>query len=93
MLRPINNNVVVERIEKEKIWKSGIIFTPVKSLEAHDWAKVVSVGSKVTSVKEGDTVLVWWPKSTKVKHDDKDYWIINEELISMIYDFGEKDAV
>jgi chaperonin GroES len=89
LLRPIKNNVVVERIEKEKIYKSGIIFTQVTSEQSHDWAKVVAMGSKVKDIKEGDTVLVWWPKATKVKHDDKEYYIVDEEFISMIYDFGD----
>ena len=89
MLRPINNNVIVKRIEKEKLYKSGIILTSVTSEEAHDWAKVVATSSKVKNIKEGDTVLVWWRKATKVKDDDQEYYIVDEEFISMIYDFGD----
>jgi co-chaperonin GroES (HSP10) len=58
-IRPLKDNLVVERVEKELKSESGIILT---SSDEADRAKVIAVGPEVTDVKVGDEVLLNWQK-------------------------------
>lgn len=86
MLRPIKNNVAVELIEKEKVTSSGIVLSSADPAEANR-GKVVSLGPNVELVKEGDLVLPNWNQARKIKYDNKDYYIVSENEIVLI--FGE----
>lgn len=86
MLRPIKNNVAVELIEKEKVTSSGIVLSSADPVEANR-GKVVSLGPNVELVKEGDLVLPNWNQARKIKYDNKDYYIVSENEIVLI--FGE----
>lgn len=86
MLRPIKNNVAVELIEKAKVTSSGIVLSSADPAKANQ-GKVVSLGPNVELVKEGDLVLPNWNQARKIKYDNKDYYIVNENEIILI--FGE----
>lgn len=58
-IRPLKDNLVVERIETELKSSSGIILT---SSDEADRAKVLAIGPEVTDVKVGDEVLLNWQK-------------------------------
>jgi len=77
-LRPMNKNVVVERIASEKVTESGII---LKSAQGPDFAKVLHHGN-VTDVKAGEKVLLDWNKATKIEGDR--YLISVDSIIGVI---------
>lgn len=79
-MKPLNKNVLVERIAGSKETSSGIILKT--SLES-DTAKVLEVGSQVNTVSIGDIVYLNWNHATKV--DDEKY-IIEEKEIVFIYE-------
>ncbi len=59
-LKPLNDVLIVEKVEKENVSASGIILT---SSDEADRAKVIAVGPDVTGVTVGDEVLINWQKS------------------------------
>ena len=96
-LKPIRDRILIKPEDKESVTASGIVI-PDNAAEKPLKGKVLAVGTGKLNedgtivplvIKEGDTVLVWWRKATKVKDDDQEYYIVDEEFISMIYDFGD----
>lgn len=88
-LRPLNDRVLVERIEEKEQKKGGIII-PDTAKEKPQQGKVVAVGPGKRDedgeyikpdVKKGDTVLFGKYAGTDVKIDDKEYVIMREDDI------------
>jgi co-chaperonin GroES (HSP10) len=75
----------MELIEKENVTESGIVLTSANSEEASR-GLVLAIGPNVLDVKEGDTVLPNWNQARKVKHDNKEYFIVSEKEIVLIFD-------
>jgi chaperonin GroES len=86
LLKPIKNNVIVELIEKEKVTSSGIVLSSADPSEANR-GKVVSVGPNVEYIQEGYLILPNWNACKKIKHEDKEYYVVSEDEIVLI--FGE----
>ena len=84
MLKPIKNNVIVELIEKEKVTSSGIVLSSADPAEANR-AKVIFLGPDVETVQKGDFVLPNWNSARKTKYDNKDYYIVSEDEIVLIF--------
>ncbi|MBL4903067.1 MAG: co-chaperone GroES [Desulfocapsa sp.] len=88
-IRPLNDRLLVKRLEEEKITAGGIII-PDSAKEKPAEGEVVAVGpGKVADngervalqVKEGDMVLFSKYGGTDVKLDGEDFLIMREEDI------------
>jgi co-chaperonin GroES (HSP10) len=77
-LTPLRNNVIVEKLEKELTTSSGII---LKSNDEADKAKVIAVGSEVTDVAVGNTILINWNKAVKLM--DNLYQVNVNEVVAI----------
>ena len=62
-MRPLKDNVIVERIEKENVTSSGIL---LKSSDEADKAKVTAIGPDVVDVNVDDVLLINWNKAKKI---------------------------
>ena len=89
MLKPLQNRLVVERLEAEETTASGIII-PDTAKEKPQQGRVVSVGPGVRDkagkhvpmdVAVGDTVLFTKYGGTDVTLDGKEYLILKEDDI------------
>lgn len=88
-VRPLQDRVLVERMEEETKTAGGIII-PDNNKEKPAQGKVVSVGKgrlldsgdyRALEVKEGDTILFGKYSGTEVKVGDKEYLIMREDDI------------
>jgi len=90
MLKPLNNYVLLERLEEETKTAGGIII-PDNAKEKPSRGRVIAAGDGEFShgtrvpmtVKAGDTVLFakWASSANEVKIDGRDYVIIKESDI------------
>ncbi len=86
-LKPLQDRILVKRVEEEKTTKGGIII-PDTAKEKPAEGKVVAVGAgKVgddgkriaLSVKDGDRVLFGKYSGTEVKIEGEEYLIMRED--------------
>jgi len=91
-LRPLNDRVIVKRLDEEERTTGGIII-PDSAKEKPIQGKVLAVGkgkrkddgSRLTmDVKVGDVVLFGKYTGTDVKHNDEELLILREEDILAI---------
>ena len=89
MIRPLQDRVLVQRVEAEEKTASGIII-PDTAKEKPQEGKVVAIGSGAKTedgkiipmdVKVGDLVLFGKWSGTEVKIDGKEYSIMKESDI------------
>ena len=92
-IRPLQDRILVERIEEE-VKKGGLII-PETAREKPQQGKVVAVGNgkilengekKALDVKVGDKILFGKYAGTEVKMGDKELLIMREEDIFAIID-------
>jgi chaperonin GroES len=88
-IRPLNDRVVLRRLEQDEVVKGGIII-PDTAKEKPQEAEVVAVGpgkldeaGKRTpiDVKKGDRVLIGKYSGTDIKIDDDEFVIVREDEI------------
>ena len=79
-VRPLKDNVIIERQEKEQVSAGGIVL-PGGDREVADKAVVVAIGPEVSDINEGDVVLVNWNKASKI--DEKIYKVSFEDVIGI----------
>ena len=88
-VRPLQDRVLVERLEEETKTSGGIII-PDNHTEKPAQGRVVSVGSghqtsdgqvRALDVKEGDRILFGKYSGTEVKVDGNEYLIMKEDDI------------
>jgi chaperonin GroES len=88
-IRPLQDRVIVQRIEEEERTKGGIII-PDTAKEKPQEGKVIAAGKgKMSdegklvplSVKAGDRILFGKYSGTEVKVEGKDYLIMREDDI------------
>jgi chaperonin GroES len=88
-VRPLNDRVLLRRLEEKEVVKGGIII-PDTAKEKPQEAEVVSVGpgkldengKRVpTEVKKGDRVLIGKYSGTDIKLGDDEYLIVREDEI------------
>ena len=89
MLKPLGSHVVVEPVVQEEKTASGIYLPDTAAKEKPQQGKVIAVGSgKYTDngqlIKPGDEVVFAKYSGTPVKHDGKDYLILEERDILAI---------
>lgn len=91
-LRPLNDRVIVKRLENERTTAAGIVI-PESAAEKPDQGEVVAVGpgkrtedGKVIplDVKAGDKILFGKYAGQTVKVDDEELLVIREEEILAI---------
>lgn len=81
MLRPLNKNVVLRKEAEEKKTASGIILTE-SAKDKPSIAYVVAIGKDCEAkLKENDKVVYKEYSGTKVKMDEVEYIIIEDEDI------------
>ncbi len=89
-VKPLNDRVLVKRIEPEQKLKGGSIIIPDTAKEKPLEGKVVAVGAGrlddngkrvALDVKAGDRVLIGKYIGTEVKIDDVEHVIVREEEI------------
>lgn len=95
MFQPLNNYVLLERIEEENKTAGGIII-PDTAREKPSRGLVIAVGNGIfengarvpMTVEEGETVLFakWASSANEVKIDGKDYVLIKEsDILGILY--------
>jgi chaperonin GroES len=86
-LKPLQDRILVQRIEEEKTTKGGIII-PDTAKEKPAEGKVVAVGNGKLSedgkrialeIKKGDRILFGKYSGTEVKIEGEDYLILRED--------------
>ncbi|HWN42546.1 MAG TPA: co-chaperone GroES [Thermoanaerobaculia bacterium] len=86
-MHPLHDRILVQRIEEEKVRRSGIII-PDSAKEKPQEGKVLAVGKGTVSeagkktpldVKAGDRVLFGKYSGSEVTLDGKEYVIMKEE--------------
>jgi chaperonin GroES len=86
-LKPLQDRILVQRIEEEKTTKGGIII-PDTAKEKPAEGKVVAVGSGKVSddgkrialeIKKGDRILFGKYSGTEVKIEGEEYLILRED--------------
>ncbi len=89
-IRPLQDRIIVERVEEESKTAGGIIIPDTVSKEKPQEGKVIAVGKgKVTpegkvlplDVKEGDLVLFGKYAGSEIKIDGVEYLIMREDDI------------
>ena len=80
IMRPLQNKVIVERIEQTNTTSSGIIIKG--STGEPDRAKVISAGPDANEVSEGDVVLLDWNRAVK----SGDFYVVTEDNIVFVYE-------
>lgn len=80
-LRPLKDNLIVEKQEKELKTETGIVLT--RSDEA-DKAVVVAVGPEVEGVSVGDVLLINWQKAPLIEKSQ--YKVSLEDVIAVFED-------
>lgn len=87
MLKPLNDNVVLEKKKDKNTTSSGIILS-TKEKEMDGVARVVAVGPGTNDVKmqvkPGDDVIYKKYSTTEIKVSDKDYMILHQSDILAI---------
>lgn len=79
-VRPLKDNVIIERQEKEQVSAGGIVL-PGGDREAVDKAVVIAIGPEVSDINVDDIVLVNWNKAAKI--DEKIYKVSFEDIIGI----------
>lgn len=88
-IKPLGDRVLVESLEDTEVVKGGIVI-PDSAKEKPQEAKVVALGTGKTDdngkkvpfeVKVGDTILTSKYGGTEIKHEDKEYKILNSSDI------------
>jgi chaperonin GroES len=89
-LRPLNDRVMVRRLEEEESTRGGIIIIPDAAKEKPQQAEVVAVGNgklmddgqrAAMDVKAGDRILFGKYSGAEVKIDGEEYLILREDEI------------
>lgn len=78
-MKPLNDNVIVKRAEKNLTTPAGII---LQRSDDADLADIVSVGPNVTDVVVNDRALVDWNKAVKIDKDN--YKISVDNIIAVV---------
>jgi chaperonin GroES len=86
-IRPLQDRLIVERLDSEEKTASGL-YIPDSAKEKPQQGKVVAIGKgkvrddgtvQPLDLKEGDKILFGKYSGTEIKIDEKDYLIMREE--------------
>jgi co-chaperonin GroES (HSP10) len=77
MIEAIGKRLVIERVETEKRTATGIVLQYDHTQSPR--ARIVSVGDEVTiQVAVGEEIVPDWNKVAHTKHENRDYFIIDQ---------------
>ena len=80
MIEAIGRRLIIERVETEKKTTSGIVLQYDHTQSPR--ARVVSIGDEVTiKIAVGEEVVPDWNKVMHTKHDNRDYFVIDQNEI------------
>jgi chaperonin GroES len=77
---PLNDKIIVERIEASKETASGII---LKSSGEPDRAKVIAVSDNLDEISVGEELIVNWNGAVKIQDD---IYTMNIEHVVAVYE-------
>ena len=69
MFKPLRDNIIVERVERNLTTESGIVLS-ARSSDEPERAKVVAIGPDITEVSIGDELLINWNAAKKLGAED-----------------------
>lgn len=78
--KPLGKRVLVQRTEVEEKTASGIILVD-SAKEKPNTAKVIAIGSEVTELKEGDTIVFEQFRGTELSLEGEDYLVLDIENV------------
>ncbi len=88
-LRPLNDKILIKRMEAEAVTKSGIVL-PETAKEKPKRGKVIAVGDGKLldsgdrakfQVKKGDEVIFASYAGTEIKIDSEEYLVLSEDEV------------
>jgi co-chaperonin GroES (HSP10) len=68
MFRPLRDNIIVKRIDRDLTTESGIVLS-ARSSDEPEKAEVIAIGSEVTDIAVGDQLLINWNAAKKIGDD------------------------
>lgn len=78
MFKPLNNMVIIKKLEEEVKSKSGIILSPsTEDKERNDIGEVIAIADGINELTIGDKVIYSKYAGTLLKQDGEDYLIID----------------
>lgn len=78
-MKPLSNNIIVKRSEKNLTTAAGII---LQRNDEADFAEVVNVGPDVVDVSVNDKVLLDWNKAVKI--DKENFKVSVDNVIAIV---------
>ncbi len=95
MIKPLNDRVLIKKVEAEETTKGGIILTSAAQ-EKPSYAEVVAVGpggidedgnNVKMQVKKGDKVIISKYSGTEVKYEGVEYMIVRQcDILAIVED-------
>ena len=86
IIRPLHKKVLVAEIKTEVTSAAGIILEDATSVRESKRGQILAVGPEVTTVKEGDVILLEWNKAQVVKVGDAQRVMIDEDNIVAVFE-------
>ena len=78
MFRPLNNMVIIKKLEEEVKSKSGIILAPsTEGRERNDLGEVMAIADGINELTIGNKVIYSRYAGSSLKQDGEDYLIIS----------------
>lgn len=80
MIKPLGSKVLIKMQTGKEVTKTGIILTAKKENKPII-ARIISVGNKVSTVKNNDEIIVSRYIGTQIKYENEEYVILDEKEI------------
>ena len=80
MIKPINKNILLEKVMQENKTKSGIIVS-TEEKEEENIEKVIAFSDDVDNIKVGDKVIFEDYQTRKITYEGKEYIMIAQEHV------------
>lgn len=78
MFKPLNNMVIIKKLDEEVKSKSGIILAPSsEGRERNDLGEVIAIADSINELIIGDKVIYSKYAGSSLKQDGEDYLIID----------------
>ena len=82
-LRPLQDRVIIERVESQSKTAGGFIIPDTAQQKAHE-GSVLAIGKDVKDVAVGDKILLNKWAGAEIKHEGKELLIVKESDIIAI---------
>ena len=69
MYRPLKDNIIVKRVERDLKTESGIVLS-ARASDEPEKAEVIAIGPDITEVSIGDELLINWNAAKKLGAED-----------------------